>query len=151
MYTHSEPMVGQRPRLDNPSAEEFQYYHATAVSFDNAAVRAWEFLRTNPLTGDHFRPVSHQMHPNAIGRIEGKELASIAAEIRELILRANETMQPYQRQREHDKNMNAIDRFYQFCKAHCETNEVAVKTYRTVVANAFGKLDRHVYCTPDAL
>lgn len=42
-------MVGQRPRLDQET-EAFQYYHATAVSFDNAAVRAWEFLRTNPLT-----------------------------------------------------------------------------------------------------
>lgn len=143
-------MVGQRPRLDQET-EAFQYYHATAVSFDNAAVSAWEFLRTNPLTGDHFLPVSHRMHPNAIGRIEGKELASIAAEIRELILRANETMQPYQRQSEHDKNMNAIDRFCQFCKAHCETNEVAVKTYSRVVATHFSKLGRCIYAQDDDL
>ena len=133
-------MVGQRSRL-NQATEEFQYYSATAVSFDQAAVRAWEFLRSNPLTDDHFRPVAQLMHPNAIGRVEVRELVAIAAEIRELILRADEAMQPYERQREYDRNIKTIDRFYQFCKAHQATNQVAVKTYGQSVAHHFDKLN----------
>jgi hypothetical protein len=132
-------MVGQRPRVGKP-AEEFQFSH-TGDRPDQAALRAWEFLRSNPLTSNFFRPISQLVHPFAIGRIECMELTSIAAELRELILRADEVVQPYERQREHEKNMKAIARFYQFCAAHRATNSVAVTTYGQTIVHYFRNLD----------
>lgn len=132
-------MVGQRARAGKPT-EDFQHQH-TADRPDLAAVRAWEFLRSNPLTGNFFRTIAQLVHPSAIGRIESMELTAIAAEIRELILRADEVIQPYERQREHEKNMKAIARFYQFCAAHRATNDVAVTTYGQTVAHYFRNLN----------
>ena len=128
-------MVGQRSRAGKLT-EEF-VHHFSGEAPVCLALRAWEFLRSNPLTGPFFRPSANIMHPSAIGRVESMELVAIAAEIRELILRADEVMQPYERQREHDKNMKAIARFYQFCAAHRATNEVAVSTYGQAMAHYF--------------
>jgi len=135
-------MVGQRSRAGKPKEEFVPHFHGESPVC--LALRAWEFLRSNPLTGTFFRPSANIMHPSAIGRIECMELVAIATEIRELILRADEVMQPYERQLEHDKNMKAIARFYQFCAAHRATNEIAVSTYGQALAHYFYKFDQPV-------
>ena len=134
-------MVGQRARSGKPAEEFSLSYHSEGVEKVN--LRAWEFLRSNPLTGNHFRPMAQLMHPSAIGKIESMELTTIASDIRELILRADEVMQPYERQREHEKNMKALARFYQFCAAHKATNDVAVTTYGQTMEHYFRNLDVH--------
>ena len=135
-------MVGQRSRAGKPTEEFVLHFHGEAPVC--LALRAWEFLRSNPLTGTFFRPTAKIMHPSAIGWTEAKEMVAIAAEIRELILRADEVMQPYERQREHDKNMKAIARFYQFCAAHRATNEVAISTYGQALAHYFRNLNQPI-------
>lgn len=130
-------MVGKRDRCNMP----VEVFRARVDNSYEQTLHAWEFLRTNPLTFRFFRPLSKMMHPCAIGWIESKELMAIAADIRELILRADEEMTPSARQREHDYNMKALTRFYQFCAAHRATNDVAITKYGYILADYFRELD----------
>ena len=126
------------PRPDAPPMYKMTFaswhtlYQGGILDDSKNMIYAWNFLRKNPLTGGHFNPIAHILHPCAIGESEARHLLFYAGEIRHMLLTTRkEAPGPLDMENPvHEHGIAVLDSFQAFCALHVNCNRAALETYR---------------------
>jgi len=126
------PRPNAPPMYKTTFASWHTMYQGGIVDDSKNMIYAWNFLRKNPLTGGHFNPIAHMLHPCAIGESEARHLLFYAGEIRQMLLTTRkEAPGPLDMENPvHEHSIAVLDSFQAFCALHVACNRAALETYR---------------------